>query len=51
MHIRIKLLLLREIEHRNEKHIEAYEKQRKQPSGKRKKKPLGNRDKGKKQLE
>lgn len=51
MHIRIKLLLMWEIERRNQERIEAYEKQRKQPSGKRKKKPLGNRDKGKKQLE
>lgn len=51
MHIRIKLLLLREIERRNQERVDAYEEQRKGPAKKRKKKPLGNRDKDKKQLE
>ena len=52
MHIRIRLLLMQEIERRNQEHIEAYENQRKGLSKKRKKKPMrNNMDKDKKRLE
>lgn len=49
MHIRIKLLLMKEIERRNEERIKAYENQRKGPSKPRKRKAKGNRGKTKKQ--
>ena len=47
MHIRIRLMLMKEIEHRNEERIKAYENQRKGPSKTRKKKARGNRGKAK----
>ena len=48
MHIRIKLLLMREIERRNQERIEAYKDQRKGVSQPRKRKPKGNKGKPRK---
>ena len=48
MHIRIRLLLMKEIERRNDERIRAYENQRKRPSQPRKRKARGNRGKPRK---
>ena len=48
MKIRIKLLLLREIERRNDERIAAFVDRRKRPSGPTKKRPMRNRAKPKK---
>ena len=48
MHIRIKLLLMREIERRNQERIEAYENQRKGTFQPRKRKAKRNRGKPRK---
>lgn len=48
MKIKIKLWLMQEVERRNEERIEAYEKQRKEASQPRKRKPMGNRGKSRK---
>lgn len=45
MNIRIWLLLMREINQRNDERIKAYENQRKGASQPRKRKPKGNKDK------
>lgn len=50
MHIRLKLLLLRESERRNQARIEAYENQRKAGFQKPKRKPKGNMGKPRKPL-
>lgn len=50
MHIRIKLLLMQEIERRNQERIEAYEKQRKGTFQPRKRKAKRNRGKPRKKL-
>lgn len=48
MHIRIKLLLMREVERRNQERIEAYENQRKGTFQPRKRKAKRNRGKPRK---
>ncbi|MBR2226749.1 MAG: hypothetical protein IJ893_02650 [Bacteroidales bacterium] len=48
MHIRIRLLLMKEIERRNEERIKAFENQRKGSSQPRKRKTKRNRDRPKK---
>lgn len=50
MHIRIKLLLMQEIERRNQERIEAYKDQRNGTFQPRKRKAKRNRDKPKKKL-
>lgn len=50
MHIRIKLLLMREIERRNDERIKAYEEQRKGSCQPRKRKAKRNRGKPRKKL-
>lgn len=50
MHIRIKLLLMKEIERRNQERIEAFENQRNGPFQPRKRKTKRNRGKPRKKL-
>ena len=44
MKIRIKLLLMKEIEHKNSERIKAFTERRKRPLRNRQKKPMRNRD-------
>lgn len=44
MHIRIRLLLMKEIERRNTQRIKAFTERRKRPLRKRQEKPMRNRD-------
>lgn len=50
MHIRIKLLLMQEIERRNQEHIALHEEQRKDTFQPRKRKAKGNKVKTRKRL-
>lgn len=51
MRIKIRLLLMKEVDRRNSERIEAYSKARKPTGNRRKKKPMRNRAKPKERLE